>query len=140
MSRPSIDVQSSEAYKQLIKQETNRKKVWMEKYGKDLIAEERTRMIQTLQREKEKQEAMNTLRSDPVRQLLYDGVSKEGKGRLAYLTEQRKKSPVKRYQRPKTSAQEVGWLVDPDNEYSKQFANDTSKYTVNFTKGSGRKV
>ena len=125
-----MNVQASEAYRQLIKQELNRKKNWMEKYGREQAKEERQMIIQTLQREKERQERMKAMLQDPVRKMLYDGVSKEGKGRLAYLSEQRKKSPVKKYHRPMTSSQEVGWLLDSENEYSKKYHTETAKYST----------
>lgn len=124
MSRPTMNVQASEAYRQLIMQETNRKKIWMEKYGREEAARERKKLIQTLEREAERKKNSETLRDDPIRKLLYDGVSKEGKGRAAYLKEQRKQSPVKRYQRPVTSSHEIGWLLDPENEYSKKYHMD----------------
>lgn len=122
-----MNVQASEAYRQLIMQEAKRRKVWMEKYGREEASRERKKLIQTLEREVIRQKNLETLRDDPIRKLLYDGVSKEGKGRAAYLKEQRKKSPVKRYQRPVTSSHEIGWLLDPDNEYSKKYHADAAE-------------
>eukprot|EP01063_Lacrimia_lanifica_P032725 TRINITY_DN563_c0_g2_i3.p2 TRINITY_DN563_c0_g2~~TRINITY_DN563_c0_g2_i3.p2 ORF type:complete len:157 (+),score=70.96 TRINITY_DN563_c0_g2_i3:1359-1829(+) len=44
--------------------------------------------------------------------VLFDGTSREGKGRVQYLNLQRKKDPKDRFLAPMTSAQCVGWNQD----------------------------
>eukprot|EP00743_Colponemidia_sp_Colp-15_P003761 GILK01004057.1.p1 GENE.GILK01004057.1~~GILK01004057.1.p1 ORF type:complete len:169 (+),score=26.26 GILK01004057.1:53-508(+) len=53
-----------------------------------------------------------TTQRPPTRDLLLNGVSKEGEGRYAYLKHRSQSSPKQRFGRPMTSAQEVGWGVD----------------------------
>eukprot|EP01027_Heterolobosea_sp_BB2_P003875 GEZU01005836.1.p1 GENE.GEZU01005836.1~~GEZU01005836.1.p1 ORF type:complete len:154 (+),score=5.02 GEZU01005836.1:219-680(+) len=48
------------------------------------------------------------------RQILYEGVSKEGEGRYAYLKHQAQKNPRQRFAYPITSSQVIGWDVQDD--------------------------
>jgi hypothetical protein len=90
-----------------IKKEEATRAKWMEKYAKDKLREERKLLIEALKKEKHELH-----KSNKARALLYDGVSKEGKGRAAYLEHQRSISPTKKYKSPITSSQEIGWRVE----------------------------
>ncbi len=47
-----------------------------------------------------------------VKDKLYDGFSKEGKGRALYLTTRKCKGPDNKFPYPVTEAQEVGWKME----------------------------
>lgn len=49
---------------------------------------------------------------EQVRRQLYDGISKEGKGRLQYLRARNLPSPDSKYRLPVVSSWEYGWNVD----------------------------
>lgn len=110
-----------------------RRTLWLEMYGKQKMLEEQRTLVQAVKQDqatkKQKHEFAKTLAKfravrlaplsfsktvdppiDPndelqVKLLLYDGVSKEGKGRDAYLSARRRLSPTKRFNRPITSSQ-----------------------------------
>lgn len=48
----------------------------------------------------------------PVRKLLYNGFSREDKGKLQYLKERSKTIPEKRYQFPLCSNWDYGWRLE----------------------------
>ncbi|KAL3314087.1 hypothetical protein Ciccas_007305 [Cichlidogyrus casuarinus] len=56
-----------------------------------------------------------------TKKLLYHGISKEGKGRLEYLTARKKKSPEDKYDQPIISSMEYGWKLNdtPVAEFAK---------------------
>ena len=62
----------------------------------------------------EKKEKVIEMRpvSPPVRQLLYSGFTKEGKGRYQYLQARTAKKPEQKYLYPLTSSWEYGWHLD----------------------------
>ena len=63
--------------------------------------------------EKEANQNPNHINQRPTsRGILFDGVSKEGKGRNAYLKYRTKTSPTAKYSFPVTSAQEIGWRCE----------------------------
>lgn len=90
-----------------IKKEESTRQKWMEKYAKDKLREERKLLIEALKKEKNDLKKYNKARA-----LLYDGVSKEGKGRAAYLNHQRQIDPKVKYKTPLTSSHEIGWYID----------------------------
>jgi hypothetical protein len=113
MTRNKMDTLHCEAFKETVKKETSTRKFWEGKYGRDKVAQDRQMLLESLtakveqERERQKREA-----ASPERKLLYEGVSKEGKGRMAYLMSRRSQSPKQKSQRPLTSSQEVGWLSE----------------------------
>lgn len=48
----------------------------------------------------------------PVRDKLYEGFSKQGKGRYQYLQDRKKVMPEKRYQFPLCSSWDYGWRLE----------------------------
>ncbi|XP_063726354.1 protein SPMIP1-like [Symsagittifera roscoffensis] len=50
---------------------------------------------------------------------LYDGFSKEGKGRANYLTTRKAKGPERKFPYPVTEAQEVGWKMEERETFGK---------------------
>ncbi|XP_078091832.1 protein SPMIP1-like [Mustelus asterias] len=54
-----------------------------------------------------------------VRALLYDGFSKEEKGRYQYLKARTKKGPSEKYKHALTSSWDYGWKLEDDAEYKK---------------------
>ncbi|XP_075241911.1 protein SPMIP1-like [Convolutriloba macropyga] len=50
---------------------------------------------------------------------LYDGFSKEGKGRSLYLTTRKSKGPEAKFPYPVTEAQEVGWRMEERETFGK---------------------
>ncbi|CAD5113498.1 unnamed protein product [Dimorphilus gyrociliatus] len=49
---------------------------------------------------------------EQVKGLLYEGFSKEGKGRASYLKERKLQIPEKKYEFPVTSSWNYGWKLD----------------------------
>jgi hypothetical protein len=108
-----MDTLHCEAFKETVKKEMSTRKGWDNKYGRDRLAKERTMLLQSLTNKVEQErERAKREQASPERQLLFDGVSKEGKGRNAYLNARRSHSPQQKSNRPLTSSQEVGWLCD----------------------------
>lgn len=50
---------------------------------------------------------------------LYDGISREGKGRLAYLKERHEINPEGKYSFPVLSSWQYGWLLGPNADLQK---------------------
>jgi len=59
----------------------------------------------------------------PSPEILYHGVSGEGKGRAAYLMRRKEKGPQEKYGRPLTTAQMVGWTSPTIQTGSSPFAH-----------------
>jgi len=79
---------------------------WVKTFRPQLIAEEREIVERVKSREAERRELAA---SAPERGLLYDGVSKDGKGRIAYLKARRLLPPQERFGTTVTASHETGW-------------------------------
>ncbi|XP_051890102.1 protein ATP6V1FNB-like [Pristis pectinata] len=102
---PHIDVQTQEAAVQEKEGSPSE-----EEKQKDSIAEEQAPAM-----------ALSDMRpvTPEVRALLYDGFSKEDKGRYLYLKARMKKGPSEKYEYPLTSSWNYGWKIEDDVEYKK---------------------
>ncbi|XP_072327337.1 protein SPMIP1-like [Scyliorhinus torazame] len=72
-----------------------------------------------------------------VRALLYDGFSKEEKGRYQYLKARTKKGPSEKYEFAITSAWEYGWKLDDDADYKKPSFGRSAKVETTFYRRNG---
>ncbi|XP_067854904.1 protein SPMIP1 [Heptranchias perlo] len=136
-----IDTRSQKCWAELIDKEACTRVAWRDKYGDKLFrVESTTRKNQNeapklparnyilpaihapKQQEKRKksiQEAPSKLRqfqemrpvTPQVRGLLYDGFSKEQKGRYLYLEKRKAKHPEEKFQYPILSSWEYGWRL-----------------------------
>eukprot|EP00761_Pharyngomonas_kirbyi_P005361 gb/GECH01005366.1/.p1 GENE.gb/GECH01005366.1/~~gb/GECH01005366.1/.p1 ORF type:complete len:130 (+),score=30.03 gb/GECH01005366.1/:1-390(+) len=104
-----MDTQDSNRWREIIAKEQKVSEDWKTNYAPELIKKEKKKVKQAEKTMKNK----NNRRRSNSRELLYEGLSREGKGRAAYLRHQHEKPPQKRYSRPKTSNQEIGWYDDP---------------------------
>lgn len=78
---------------------------WKKVHDPDGLQREAAIIERAMQREKERK----AVPPPPERSLLYDGVSKDGKGRLAYLKARLQKPPQEKQEGPLTASQIVGW-------------------------------
>mmetsp|Transcript_34642 Transcript_34642/g.40505 ORF Transcript_34642/g.40505 Transcript_34642/m.40505 type:complete len:165 (+) Transcript_34642:101-595(+) len=99
---------ASVCWKDQVAKEERLRHDWNEIYRPDWAEEERAIIERVKQREEQKRlEAA----SRPEREILLDGVSKEGKGRLAYLKERHKMNPQEKFDHPPTMSTVVGWTA-----------------------------
>ncbi|XP_032895238.1 protein ATP6V1FNB [Amblyraja radiata] len=75
--------------------------------------------------------------SPEVRELLYDGFSKEDKGRYLYLKARKKKGPSEKYEYPLTSSWNYGWKIEEDVEYKKPNFGRTALVETAFYRRNG---
>ena len=68
------------------------------------------RTIQEAQKSQSKEEMKKPARV--VKEKLYDGLSKEGKGRMSYLKDRHEVIPEKKYAFPVLSSWKYGWQLD----------------------------
>lgn len=78
---------------------------WKTQYCPDLIETEKRIAADVHRRDEEKRAQPRP----PEFSLLAEGVSKDGKGRKAYLKERWRLNPQDRYDTPATSSQSIGW-------------------------------
>lgn len=107
-----VNRRDESAWKEVIVKEMATKKQWESKYGKNKATKERQFLLQTLVEKIQQERDRCEFSTSPERKLLYEGVSKEDKGRKAYLQAQRTKSPQQKNSRPLTSSQVVGWFCE----------------------------
>lgn len=137
--RSLLTTQNQNSYRELIMKEAYTRLNWKMKYGKDypirfasrrsknptaapkltlppvVKAPEKTTMI----KKKKEEEAPVLLGEAPLmrpvspqsRETLYNGLSKEGKGRSQYLKRRTQKMPEERFDYPLLSSWEYGWRL-----------------------------
>ena len=105
-----LDRVSQDCWKASCDRERRIREEWQRTYRPDV--EERDREIVQRYLASEAERKQRTL-TNPARSLLLDGVSKDGKGRLAYLKARRDLPPQERFglDSTVTSSHEVGWRV-----------------------------
>jgi hypothetical protein len=79
---------------------------WYKTYRPTLCREEDDIVARVNARDAER---LATIKADPTRRLLGEGVSKDGKGRIAYLKARRNLPPQERFGTPMTASHETGW-------------------------------
>ncbi|XP_072418162.1 protein SPMIP1-like [Chiloscyllium punctatum] len=72
-----------------------------------------------------------------VQALLYDGFSKEEKGRYQYLKARTKKGPSEKYNHAITSSWEYGWKLEDDAEYKKPAFGRSAMVETAFYRRNG---
>eukprot|EP00992_Anisonema_acinus_P007680 TRINITY_DN3599_c0_g1_i1.p1 TRINITY_DN3599_c0_g1~~TRINITY_DN3599_c0_g1_i1.p1 ORF type:complete len:156 (+),score=23.38 TRINITY_DN3599_c0_g1_i1:41-508(+) len=106
-------------WKQLILKEEQAREEWRDRYAADLNRVEDSLI------EKVKNRASDLLpRDDEEDTLLREGISKEGKGRQAFLKERAVKGPQQKFRRPLTESQRIGWTctqLPPPSEHAQHF-------------------
>lgn len=98
---------STECWRNQVRKETQIHDDWKKVYQPDWLEKEREIIARVQAREAAKKSAA----PPPERSLLYDGVSKDGKGRGAYLKLRHLREPKDKFSFPVTEAQEVGWSL-----------------------------
>ena len=76
------------------------------------MQEEKEKLHQSIKAAAEKEKMKKSIANHPQRKLIYEGVSKEGGGRMSYLKSRKEESPTKKYNFPVSSSQTIGWLVE----------------------------
>uniref|UniRef100_A0A7S4LL02 Sperm microtubule inner protein 1 C-terminal domain-containing protein n=1 Tax=Eutreptiella gymnastica TaxID=73025 RepID=A0A7S4LL02_9EUGL len=110
---------SIEGYKQLILKEELARQEWRHQYeasGKeaeqDILDRVRNQPSEILPR------------SSALQETLRDGISKEGKGRSAFLQARRHENPQTKFRRPQTESQRIGWTcttLPPPSEHATHY-------------------
>ncbi|XP_078275538.1 protein SPMIP1-like [Rhinoraja longicauda] len=72
-----------------------------------------------------------------VRALLYNGFSKEDKGRSLYLKTRKKKGPSEKYEYPLTTSWNYGWKIEENVEYKKPNFGRTAIVETAFYRRNG---
>lgn len=106
-------------WKQLILKEEQSRTAWRQKYAANLTAEQ----DKLVERVKNRPSDIFQ-RSVDEDALLREGISKEGKGRLALLKARQKIDPQAKFKRPLTESQRVGWTcvqLPPVSENTERF-------------------
>eukprot|EP00906_Rhabdomonas_costata_P000089 RCo000122 len=136
----NITAASIVGWKQLILKEEQARAQWQEKYAANLTAEQDQLIERVKNRPKDVFE--RSLEEDTI---LRDGISKEGKGRLALLKTRQMIGPQEKYRRPLTESQRIGWTcveLPPVSENTLHFgrkpiiANNFYRRTGPFKQGS----
>lgn len=96
---------ATQCWKDQVAKERQIKEEWGKVYDPQHLQREDEIIHEVMEKEKRKKEAP----PPPERALLYDGVSKDGKGRAAYLKARLKKNPQEKQPFPLASSQVVGW-------------------------------
>ncbi|XP_069765933.1 protein SPMIP1-like [Narcine bancroftii] len=88
---------------------------------KEEVPSEEVKQKKTKSKEQTQSMPLSDMRpvTPEIRALLYDGFSKEDKGRYQYLKARMKKSPSEKYEYPITSSWNYGWNVEDNVEYKK---------------------
>ena len=90
------------------------------KFAKDQLRKERELYEQIAQKAKKNQSKYEMLPADPaVKDKLYDGFTREGKGRYQYLRERSEILPELRYTFPITSSAKYGWKIGEEAQLQK---------------------
>ena len=100
-----MNVVSANCWKNSILKEARIRDEWKAKHMKGLQEKE----DDIVRRYLEEEEAKKTVGRPPEFSLLSEGVSKDGKGRIAYLKARREKKLQDRQAQPLTVSQSVGW-------------------------------
>lgn len=125
---------ASVCWRTQVEKENRLKDEWNNTYRPDWEAEEAAVIERVREREEEaKREAL----ARPERALLLDGVSKDGKGRVAYLKARNQLNPTQKSSHPLTASQAVGWQA---NKLPEIKPNDPWKRTKGATGGYRRPV
>jgi hypothetical protein len=98
---------SMECWRNQINRETQIREDWIKTYTPSWTEKEKEILARVEERERQKKEKPQP----PERALLYDGVSKDGKGRLAYLKARHQMTPKQKEDEPQTASQAVGWAL-----------------------------
>ena len=97
---------SSDNWKAQIRKEQSIRSEWIRTHAPELEAQENESVV----RHREHTETLNATRASiKERELLSEGVSKEGKGRIKYLHERNKLGPIDKFPVPVTESQMLGW-------------------------------
>eukprot|EP00756_Hemistasia_phaeocysticola_P000352 Hpha_TRINITY_DN10241_c0_g1::TRINITY_DN10241_c0_g1_i1::g.35158::m.35158 len=100
---------ASECWKAQVAREDNIRREWRKAHGAE-GADDLERTIADRYWAKQETLTETAKKMDPaIRDKLYDGVSKDGNGRAAYLRERQKEWPQKKSTGPLTSSQAIGW-------------------------------
>ena len=98
---------SQECWRASCEKEIRIRRDWVSTYRPELRADQEDVVARFLAREEAKKEAALAV---PERALLLEGVSKDGKGRVAYLKARRMLTPQERFgSQTLTASQETGW-------------------------------
>jgi hypothetical protein len=98
---------STECWRDSCRKELRIRDEWVRTFKPELSREEAELVERVRAREEAKREAAHSV---PERALLMDGVSKDGKGRIAYLKARRQLTPQERFGLATvTASQEAGW-------------------------------
>eukprot|EP01010_Urceolus_cornutus_P001112 NODE_1628_length_818_cov_298.994798_g1266_i0.p1 GENE.NODE_1628_length_818_cov_298.994798_g1266_i0~~NODE_1628_length_818_cov_298.994798_g1266_i0.p1 ORF type:complete len:190 (+),score=49.21 NODE_1628_length_818_cov_298.994798_g1266_i0:56-571(+) len=111
----TMNHQAAHAWKELINKESGVSKQWKQKYSRATLEDETKLLLESFKRDREAKLAQAPEKRTDTRKLLYDGISKEGSGRAAYLKAQNALPPKEKSYFPRTSAQEVGWRTEREN-------------------------
>lgn len=97
---------ASVCWRDQVNKEGKLKREWNDTYNPEWEKNERD----VIERVKEREEAKRAeALARPERELLIDGVSKEGKGRVAYLAARNRLNPQEKLNQPATVNQTIGW-------------------------------
>jgi hypothetical protein len=96
-------------WKTQIKKEQKQREDWYDLHRPGWREQEKAVIERVLQRDEERRAAAAALAE---RALLVDGVSKEGRGRAAYLRARHQLSPQEKNDRPETQSQTIGWKAN----------------------------
>ncbi len=89
-------------------------------FAKEQLRKERELYNQTVEKAKDSQSKYEMLPADPFTKCkLYDGFTREGKGRYQYLRERGQMSPEQRYTFPITSSAKYGWKIGEEAHLEK---------------------
>lgn len=135
--RTLLTTQNQNSYRELIMKEAYTRLTWKMKYGKDYpirFASRRSKeplntmtapkvtlppVVKAPEKKKEALKIQPALREAPLmrpvspqsRETLYNGLSREGKGRSQYLKRRTQKMPEERFEYPLVSSWEYGWRL-----------------------------
>lgn len=127
---------SNECWKNQVKGEERITNEWRKTFQPDFEEQEAAAIERILEKEAVKREERET---NPLRPLLLDGTSKEGKGRKLYLSERLKLAPQEKQSAAITTNQTIGWD-------SQRFAGSadsplaTQRHLYHNSKGRGAPV
>ncbi len=90
------------------------------KFAKEQLRKEQEMHREIAERAKKNQSTFEMLPAGPrVKSKLYDGFSKEEKGRYQYLRERTELAPEERYTFPVTSSAKYGWKINEEAQLQK---------------------
>lgn len=126
---------SSECWRNQVKKEDAIRNDWKHAYQPDFEEEEAAarERVKELEASKAAEREAN-----PLRPLLFEGHSKEGKGRKAYLSERLKLNPQEKQAHPMTVNQTIGW--DSQRYGNSDSPLATQRHLFHSSKGRGAPV